>query len=198
MVRKRNPEQTRQRILQAATREFVEKGLTGARVDEIAAASGTNKRMIYHYFGDKDRLYAEVIREVLVDLTRKLPPVPKDDPVAAVRILGEGYFDYCAAHPEYVAIMLWEAVSGWRTKNQVVPDELDPWPAVTVKTIEKGIEAGVFRRDLDPLMAVTAAVSQIFFYFPLASRLKDSWPGIQDRSAARTGIIDLMLHSLLV
>ena len=49
----RDPERTRATILAAATAEFSRKGLDGARVDEIARRSGVNKRMIYHYFGDK-------------------------------------------------------------------------------------------------------------------------------------------------
>jgi AcrR family transcriptional regulator len=49
----RDPERTATTILAAAVREFAEKGYGGARVDAIAERSGANKRMIYHYFGDK-------------------------------------------------------------------------------------------------------------------------------------------------
>ena len=57
----RDPERTRAAILAAATAEFTAKGLTGARVDAIAKSAGANKRMIYHYFGDKDGLYLAVL-----------------------------------------------------------------------------------------------------------------------------------------
>ena len=57
----RDPERTRAAILAAATREFAEKGLGGARVDSIALRAGTNKRMLYHYFGDKEALYLVVL-----------------------------------------------------------------------------------------------------------------------------------------
>ena len=46
----RDPERTRAAILGAAQREFAARGLSGARVDEIARRAGANKRMIYHYF----------------------------------------------------------------------------------------------------------------------------------------------------
>ena len=49
----RDPERTSAAILEAATREFAEKGFGGARVDSIAARAGTNKRMLYHYFGER-------------------------------------------------------------------------------------------------------------------------------------------------
>jgi TetR/AcrR family transcriptional regulator len=54
---KRDPDRTREGILLAAQEEFAAKGLSGGRVDQIAARAGANKRMIYHYFGSKDGLY---------------------------------------------------------------------------------------------------------------------------------------------
>ena len=59
----RNAEATRQAILAAATTEFARKGLGGARVDEIAARAHANKRMIYHYFGSKEKLFTAVLEE---------------------------------------------------------------------------------------------------------------------------------------
>ncbi|NDG49151.1 MAG: TetR/AcrR family transcriptional regulator, partial [Rhodospirillales bacterium] len=52
---------TRARILDAAFVEFAEKGLAGARVDEIAARAGANKRMLYAHFGSKEALWLEVL-----------------------------------------------------------------------------------------------------------------------------------------
>jgi AcrR family transcriptional regulator len=51
--RKNNPEKTRENILQEAIVEFVQQGLSGARVDAIADRIHTSKRMIYYYFGSK-------------------------------------------------------------------------------------------------------------------------------------------------
>ena len=59
----RDPVRTRERILRAARREFVAKGFAGARVDAIARSAAVNKRMLYHYFGDKEALYRAVLRE---------------------------------------------------------------------------------------------------------------------------------------
>ena len=54
--RQRDKERTRADILAVATREFADKGYTGARVDEIAARTSTTKRMIYYYFTGKKQL----------------------------------------------------------------------------------------------------------------------------------------------
>ena len=78
---RRDPVRTRERILRAARREFVAKGIAGARVDAIARAAAVNKRMLYHYFGDKDALYRAVLREGiatnldLVAARRRTPPI---------------------------------------------------------------------------------------------------------------------------
>ena len=64
----RDPERTSASILAAAVTEFTDKGYAGARIDSIAAKSGANKRMIYHYFGDKDGLYLAVLESAYIGI----------------------------------------------------------------------------------------------------------------------------------
>ncbi|MFC7585359.1 TetR/AcrR family transcriptional regulator [Nonomuraea antimicrobica] len=59
---------TRQRIFQAATAEFAEHGLAGARIDRIAAAAQANKQAIYLYFGGKEKLFGAVVRAKLDEI----------------------------------------------------------------------------------------------------------------------------------
>ena len=61
-VSARNPKRSRERILAAALKEFAAKGFAGARVDFIARRAAINKRMLYHYFGNKEHLFREVLR----------------------------------------------------------------------------------------------------------------------------------------
>src|ERR1700757_4574040 len=56
--------ETRQRILDAAAREFSAHGLAGARTEAIAAAAGVNKALLYYYFDSKDRLYLAALEDV--------------------------------------------------------------------------------------------------------------------------------------
>ena len=58
--RQRDPERTRQRILEAATAEFAEHGYAGARISRIAERSGMNKQLISYYFGGKEGLYRAI------------------------------------------------------------------------------------------------------------------------------------------
>src|SRR5262245_16942241 len=60
--RTNDPEGNRRNIIAVATREFADKGFSGARVDAIAARTKSSKRMIYYYFGGKEGLYIAVLR----------------------------------------------------------------------------------------------------------------------------------------
>ena len=62
-ARERNPERSRERILDAALKEFAAHGYAGARVGAIAERAGLNKQLISHHFGGKRGLYDSVMRE---------------------------------------------------------------------------------------------------------------------------------------
>ncbi|MDH6502685.1 AcrR family transcriptional regulator [Streptomyces sp. SAI-126] len=95
---------TKERILAAATAEYAAHGVAGARVDRIAAEAKANKRAIYDYFGDKNKLFAVVLERVLADLAEAVPP-SDDLPGYAERL-----FDYHRAHPEALRLVMWEAL----------------------------------------------------------------------------------------
>ncbi|MFV2090584.1 MAG: TetR/AcrR family transcriptional regulator, partial [Pseudomonadales bacterium] len=62
-MNKRDPEAKIARILAAAITLFARDGRAGARIDAIAAAAGMNKRMLYHYVGDKQALFDATVEE---------------------------------------------------------------------------------------------------------------------------------------
>lgn len=104
---KRDSERTRQRILAAALREFAGKGFAGARVDAIARRARVNKRMLYHYFGDKNDLYREVVRRKLAEKTRVTRANP-DDPAEAMPY----WYEETLSDPDWVRLLGWEALGG--------------------------------------------------------------------------------------
>ncbi|MEU2776840.1 TetR family transcriptional regulator [Streptomyces sp. NPDC007162] len=105
---------TKERILAAATAEFAAHGVAGARVDRIAAEAQANKRAIYDYFGDKNKLFAVVLERALAELAAAVPP-GQDLPAYAERL-----FDYHRAHPEALRLVMWEALE---IGDQPVPAE---------------------------------------------------------------------------
>jgi AcrR family transcriptional regulator len=69
----RDAADTRQRILAAATEEFSEHGIAGARVDRIAAAANSNKAMLYAYFGNKKQLFDAVFAAMVAAASDAIP-----------------------------------------------------------------------------------------------------------------------------
>ena len=95
-VRTPDAQATKRNIIEIATREFAQNGLSGARVDEIAAKTSCSKRMIYYYFGDKEGLYLNVLEEAYrrvrrIEATLDLDHLP---PLDAIRALAGFTFDH--------------------------------------------------------------------------------------------------------
>jgi TetR/AcrR family transcriptional regulator len=107
--RPRDPEGTRRRILAAALREFSAKGIDGARVDAIAARAGTNKRMLYYYFGSKDELFRAVLRQRLAD---RAPTTRARDRTGPGRIAE--LQDRLDDSADYVRLLMWEGLERGR------------------------------------------------------------------------------------
>ncbi|MDQ0875978.1 AcrR family transcriptional regulator [Paenibacillus sp. V4I3] len=98
----RNAEVTRERILEAAMREFSSFGIAGARVDRIAKAADCNKNMIYIYFESKEKLFTTVLKKHLSRVYEEIPFLPQDLPGFAVQV-----FDFAMANPDLMRLMTW-------------------------------------------------------------------------------------------
>jgi AcrR family transcriptional regulator len=97
------PTETERRLFEAASHEFAERGLAGARVDRIAARAQANKQLIYAYFGDKGRLFDAVADHGLAQLTESVPMDPDDLVGWTVSV-----FEFIVAHPDAVRLGLWQ------------------------------------------------------------------------------------------
>ena len=154
---------TRARILDAALAEFAAHGLAGARVDEIAARAGANKRMLYAYFGAKEDLWlaaleavyaAKRAEEECLDVTH-LPPAEAMARLVAFNLR------YTARHPEFVALLNQENIhrAAYLRRSADVPALYSPLSARLAEVLARGAEAGLFRRDVDPLQLYLSMVA---------------------------------------
>ncbi|WP_026454721.1 TetR family transcriptional regulator [Saccharomonospora iraqiensis] len=153
--RTRDAGRTRAEILRVATAEFADKGYTGARVDEIAARTSTTKRMLYYYFGSKERLFVAVLERAYAEIRAREQEVDVDhlDPVEALRRVVELTFDHHESHPEFVRLVAIENIH--RAEHLARSTELaglaDPALDVLTRILDRGRAAGTFRADVDPL-----------------------------------------------
>lgn len=149
---KQDPDRVRENILAVAQSVFAEKGLSGARVEEIAARTETSKRMIYYYFGSKDGLYAAVLERAYEKVRSGEQALNLDSltPVAALRRLVRFTFDHHARNPEFIRLVMIENIhhARYMRDSPVIK-------AVNRSAIERleqlcarGVAGGVFRDGL--------------------------------------------------
>ncbi|MEV4175233.1 TetR/AcrR family transcriptional regulator [Nonomuraea sp. NPDC049709] len=110
--RRRDPDGTRSEILEVAQQEFARHGYAGARVDEIAARMRTTKRMIYYYFGSKERLYVAVLEKAYAEVREMERAVQVEHlaPVEAIRTLAELAFDHHDLLRDFIKLVTIENV----------------------------------------------------------------------------------------
>src|SRR5262245_52590634 len=99
--RKRDPERTRERILEAALIEFSEHGFAGARTGAIAARAGVNAQLISYYFDGKEGLYRALQRRWETTEGAVRPDTPLAD-------LVEGYLHFAAMQRAWARLLAWE------------------------------------------------------------------------------------------
>jgi AcrR family transcriptional regulator len=153
--RQRDAERTKREILDVATREFADQGFAGARVDEIADRTRTTKRMIYYYFGSKERLFVAVLERAYATIRAAEQAIDVDhlEPAAAIRRVAEITFDHHEAHPDFIRLVSIENIHhGEHLAELPHLAELNS-PAIDLidRILARGRAAGVFSRDVDAL-----------------------------------------------
>ena len=165
--RTNDPERTRANILEVATHEFAEKGLSGARIDEIAERTQTSKRMIYYYFDGKEGLYRAVleaayrrVREAEIELHLEDKP-----PLEALADLVRSTFDHHMAHPDFIRLVMVENIHHGETVASLPDIVAINRPAIeNIRRIcDRGVEAGVMRADVDAV-DVHMSISALCFF----------------------------------
>jgi AcrR family transcriptional regulator len=151
--RTNDPERTMADILAVATREFADKGLSGARIDAIAAAMRTSKRMIYYYFGSKEGLYLAVLEAAYSGIRAIEAEAHLDDlaPEDALRRLVGHTVDYQWAHPEFVRLVQSENIhrAQYLARSKSIRKLNVPAIDGLRRVLERGQKARVFRAGID-------------------------------------------------
>jgi AcrR family transcriptional regulator len=164
----RDRARTQAAILEAATLEFAEKGIGGARVDSIAERAGTNKRMLYHYFGDKEGLFVAVLEaaygairsaERALDLTHR-------NPEDALAELARFTWHYFLDHPEFISLLNTENLYGARHMRGSKPlmEMHSHFVTELADVLKRGAADGLFRAGIDPVNVYISIAALGYFY----------------------------------
>jgi AcrR family transcriptional regulator len=150
-----------------ATKEFADKGLSGARIDAIANATHTSKRMIYYYYGSKEGLYLAVLE----DAYRRIRATEADlhladlAPQEALKALVGFTFDHHHSNQDFIRLVMSENIQRgeYLAQSQLI-QELNASVIQSIEALYKrGVKAGVFRKGLDPT-DIHASISALTFF----------------------------------
>jgi AcrR family transcriptional regulator len=171
----RDAEATRRRILQAARAEFARHGLGGARIERIATAARTNKRMLYYYFGNKEGLFLAALEAAYDDIRaaeRKLN-LEALAPLEAIERLARFTWDYFVANPEFMMLLNSENLHKARhlKESKQIHAMNSPLIATVGKILKRGEQEGTVRPGVDPLQLYISIASLAYFYLSNASTL---------------------------
>lgn len=167
-VRAQQADQTRARILQAAITVFTRDGYSGGRIEKISAEAESNDRMIYYYFGSKEKLFVKVLEHTYEQFNRaeSLLSLDPSTPSETLRQLVAFIWDYYVSHPEFVAILSIENLHKGKHARQSGELRRLSGEAVGVlrPIIDAGQAQGLFRQDLDIKHVYLMIASLCYFY----------------------------------
>ncbi|MEJ2857316.1 MULTISPECIES: TetR/AcrR family transcriptional regulator [unclassified Saccharothrix] len=165
--RKRDPERTKARIIEAAVAEFGAKGFAAARVGAIAERAGVNKQLISYYFGGKEGLFKEITGQWL-----QHADVLREGPMAEVV---RRFALSTSTHRDWARLLVWTNVT-----EEPVPDQGETeYFRAQVEDVRRRQAEGELPADVDPaafLLAITAAASATIFMPQMARRITGQDP----------------------
>lgn len=163
----RDPERTRERILCAALKEFAAKGFAGARVDVIARRAAINKRMLYHYFGEKEGLFKAVLRRKITE-RQSWAETSSGEPEETLPF----WFQAACKDPDWIRLLEWEAL---QEGNKKLIDVSERRAAVTrgLERLRQRQARGQISAMLDPrhVMLTIRSLTMFPVAFPQLTEL---------------------------
>jgi TetR/AcrR family transcriptional regulator len=148
-------QRTRIRILEAATREFAERGFDAGRMDEIALRAGVAKNVLYYYFGSKDDLFSAVLERTYEAIRARQQDLHLRnlEPVEAMRQLVVFTGRIWSQFPHFQRLLHSENLHEGRhvARSERIPQLYNPLMDTLQALLARGHTAGVFRADVDPV-----------------------------------------------
>lgn len=164
----RDSAKTKARILECALAEFASHGYDGARIERIVSATEVNISLIYQYFGSKENLFIAVMEQAydVMRASHRDFDVRHLAPREAMESLIRWTFRIFIDHPELISLLTSENVYRGKhiAKSQHIKDLYNPLLDTIQLVLERGAEAGVFRRDVDPESLFISLNGMGYFY----------------------------------
>src|SRR5271154_734097 len=177
-TRMRAPERTRERLLQAASREIYKTGFQSASLNTILATAGVTKGALYHHFKNKEALGYAVVEEIIAPDVRSTwvrPLLNVKNPIDALLGIVEGL----SVEPDAVcggcqlnnlAQEMSPLDAGFRKRLEAI---FDDWREGVATVLREGQTQGIVRRDVEPTNAAGFLIAMVEGYGSLAKNAQD-------------------------
>lgn len=179
---KRDPEGTRARILECATPCFARGGFKGTSLSTILDKARVNKRMVYHYFGNKAGLYRAVHIQEWQALEAWFGKALVESSQAGAfgleseELLLEAlaiFHEFVSRHQYFVRLMMWDGLEGGTVSRSIWNDIRGPIYQQIEALVLRAQEQGVISKDLMANHLVVSFMGAVSFYFAYAPSLED-------------------------
>jgi len=200
--RTNDPEGNRRNIIEVATEEFAHRGLSGARIDEIAAKTQCSKRMIYYYFESKEGLYLRVLEAAYSEMRNFEASLHLDDlpPVEALARLVRATFDHHNNNEDFIRLVMIENIhhAEYLAQSSAI-QELNLTAIDTIRRLlTRGVQEGVFRDGIDPVELHWKISALSFFNVSNRSTFsrifKRDLATPQSVASLREGVVDMIVR----
>ncbi|MGD9677384.1 MAG: TetR/AcrR family transcriptional regulator [Vulcanibacillus sp.] len=159
-----------QEILNAAKKNFIEKGKSGARMQDIANEAGVNKALLHYYFRSKDMLFQKVYQDAIKDLGDSVYTISQrtNSVEELLKIVIDRTFTFQLGNENFLLFFFWEAKTEKYNVANIAKNSQNilgfcPFDVFSPK-IEKAIELGEIRK-LDPNELIINVLSLIISFF---------------------------------
>lgn len=176
-------------ILEAAKREFLQKGYAGARTVAIAEAAGVTHAMLHYYFRTKERLFSRVVGDT-VALLRSALFTPVEDmhlPFSEMILsIIERHLDFLASHPDLPRFVISE-IYGNPERMSTVMEKIREYSPMFFSALQEKIDHAALRgecRAVDARMLILDIASLNIFSFMAAPVVSAVLPALTDDTEA--------------
>jgi AcrR family transcriptional regulator len=159
---------TRENILRAAIEVFAKQGFAGARVEKISKAARTTDRMIYYYFGSKERLFVAALETIYKELGDAEAALDLSGlaPDAALSAILRFTWNHYLNHPEMLSLLNNENLQQGRhvSRSKRVKELSFPFVSILSEVLARGTKQKLFRPNIDAQDLYVAMCSLGYFY----------------------------------
>lgn len=167
-VREQAAQDTQDNILRAAIRIFAKNGFSGGRIDQISKAAHSYDRMIYYYYGSKEKLFIAVLEDLYRRFNEAESSLDLDasDPEKSLIAVVHFIWHYYQANPEFITLLNDENLHRGKhiSKSLRAKDYSSPAINILSSILASGVKKKLFRADLNARDLYLAIASMNYFY----------------------------------